>query len=120
MERVLIGLIVGFTFSVFVFIVKSNYFTGWQKVVLGILIIFPPAQWGLALIFYFGNNVVANNPKIKTDTADFFDNFLPEKNTENKNSTNDVVEIEKSFPARDNDKSKNTTFKGIDPYAKNK
>lgn len=50
-----VGIIVGLTFASTVFILKSDYFTKSQKIVLGILFIFPPAQWVLAIILGIWN-----------------------------------------------------------------
>lgn len=65
MEKILVGLIVGAVLVSTFTILKSKYFLGWQKFILGILIVFPPAQWILAVVFYLSNNFVDNNPKIK-------------------------------------------------------
>ncbi|PQB06889.1 hypothetical protein BST83_06785 [Polaribacter filamentus] len=44
-----IGILVGLTVTSTIYILQSNYFTKVQKVILGILFIFPPAQWILAI-----------------------------------------------------------------------
>ena len=83
MDRILVGLVVGATTAILLAIVKSNAFNQWQKIVLGILIIFPPAQWVLAIIFYLSNNYVENNPKIKSNVNKFINDFQPPKKEEN-------------------------------------
>ncbi|MFS4455477.1 DUF805 domain-containing protein [Maribacter sp. 2304DJ31-5] len=50
-----VGILVGLTFASTVFILKSDYFTKPQKMVLGILFVFPPAQWVLAIILGIWN-----------------------------------------------------------------
>jgi ABC-type multidrug transport system fused ATPase/permease subunit len=45
-----IGILVGLTVTSTIYILQSDYFTKIQKVILGILFIFPPAQWVLAII----------------------------------------------------------------------
>tara|TARA_R110002111_G_C5899768_1_gene364046 strand:- start:50 stop:859 length:810 start_codon:yes stop_codon:yes gene_type:complete len=50
-----VGIIVGLTFASTVFILKSDYFTKSQKIVLGVLFVFPPAQWILAIVLGIWN-----------------------------------------------------------------
>ncbi|WP_435255434.1 DUF805 domain-containing protein [Tenacibaculum sp. A30] len=69
-----VGILIGLTFASTIFIIRSNYFTYLQKVILGILFLFPPAQWILAIILgvwnkqnniSIGHNIDKTNSRIK-------------------------------------------------------
>lgn len=110
MDKIFVGLVVGASFLILLAILKSNAFNQWQKIVLGILIIFPPAQWVLAIIFYLSNNYVENNPKIKSNVNKFINDFQPPKKEENNfNNQSD----------NRNKPSGNKEFNGNNPYSKN-
>lgn len=111
MDRILIGLIVGAAFTSTIAIINSKSYLLWQKVVLGILIIFVPAQWVLAIIFYFINNFVDNNPKIKSTTNSFLDNFKPVDKNATSNTDNSITNASSH--------KHQEGFDGSNPYSKN-
>jgi len=61
-QKIGIGIIVGLTFASTSFIWTSAYFTKTQKIVLGILLLFPPAQWVLAIFLGLWNK--SNNSTV--------------------------------------------------------
>jgi hypothetical protein len=64
-----VGILVALTFTSTIFILQSNYFTKSQKIILGILFIFPPAQWILGIIIGFGNKYKDSTIGFKIDSA---------------------------------------------------
>ncbi|MEQ8624636.1 MAG: hypothetical protein RJQ00_07280 [Vicingaceae bacterium] len=66
MKDTLIGLTVGVVIGVLMWIIYSPYFEKWQKIILYITTIFPPAQWILIAVFYFWNKN-ANQAEFKVD-----------------------------------------------------
>lgn len=54
-EKILIGSILGITFGLAIYIWNSKEFAFSQKIIVWILIIFPPAQWLFALVSYLYN-----------------------------------------------------------------
>jgi len=62
-----VGIIVGLTFTSTIFVLNSEYFTKRQKVILGILFLFPPAQWVLALILGIWNSSNNTTESFKTN-----------------------------------------------------
>lgn len=51
-----VGILVALTFTSTIYILRSEHFTYIQKTILGILFLFPPGQWVLALIIGLYNN----------------------------------------------------------------
>ena len=65
-----VGIIVGLTLFSTIFILKSNYFSKTQKIILGILLVFPPAQWLLAIILGVWNKKTESTIGFKIDNAE--------------------------------------------------
>lgn len=107
MDRILIGLVVGAAFASTIAIFNSKSFLLWQKIILGILVIFVPAQWVLAIVFFLGNNYSDNNPEIKNKALKFFNNFLPKE-------MNDKMRKDKNHNGEISEKG----FQGSNPYSK--
>jgi len=62
-----IGVLIVLTLSSTAFILSSDYFTKSQKVILGILFMFPPGQWVLALILGIWNSSNNKTQGFKTN-----------------------------------------------------
>lgn len=68
-KNIVVGIFVGLTFASTIFILKSTYFTKNQKIFLGILFVFPPAQWILALIIGIWNKQTESTIGFKIDSV---------------------------------------------------
>ena len=110
MDRILVGLLVGDTLASTVAILNSKSFLLWQKIILAILAIFFPAQWILAIIFYYANNLSDNNPDYKSSFGAFLRNFQ----TVDKNRTTSGKHPNDHSPSN----MKNSGFNGSNPYSK--
>lgn len=64
-----VGILVVLTFTSTIFILQSGYFTKTQKIILGILFVFPPAQWFLGIIIGFWNKYNDTTIGFKIDSA---------------------------------------------------
>ncbi len=71
-----VGIIVALTFTSTIFILQSNYFSKNQKIILGILFVFPPAQWVLALIIGIWNKQSESTIGFKIDNANKSDDEI--------------------------------------------
>ena len=67
--RIGVGILVGLVFTTTTAIISSDYYTKPQKIILGILFIFPPAQWILALIIGLWNKQTESTVGFKIDSA---------------------------------------------------
>lgn len=71
MEKIIgIGVLIALTFTSTVYILSSDYFTKSQKAILGILFVFPPAQWILAIILVIWNKNSNLSIGFNTDKSD--------------------------------------------------
>ena len=50
-----VAIIIGLALALTIFFTNSDHFTKTQKIILAVLILFPPAQIVFALIFYLFN-----------------------------------------------------------------
>lgn len=75
-DKIGVAFLVGLVFMTTIHIIKSDYFTKTQKNILGILIIFPPAQWILALIIGIWNKQTEATIGFKIDSVNKNNNEL--------------------------------------------
>ncbi len=68
-KNIVVGIFVGLTFASTISIIESTYFTKNQKIFLGILVVFPPAQWILALVIGIWNKQTESTIGFKIDNA---------------------------------------------------
>lgn len=62
-ENIAVGILVGLSIGITAYIWNSDWFTKSQKYILLILILFPPLQWGTAIILFVFNSQRFKNTK---------------------------------------------------------
>jgi hypothetical protein len=64
-----VGILIALTFGSTTYILNSDYFSKNQKIILGILFVFPPAQWVLSVIIGIWNKQNDSTIGFKIDSA---------------------------------------------------
>ena len=65
MEQIAIGVIIGFTIGMIYFVWERDFYPKYQKWIISIFFIFPPAMLGLLILFSIYNKIA---PSIKQKT----------------------------------------------------